>query len=89
VGRVAHAGPVGHGIFISSPSSASALEVEAALMLHPDLTLAQIKRWLVQMYGLRLSEVGKVFRGLGRVYEHARKEALEIRQARQEWANQP
>jgi hypothetical protein len=63
-------------------------EVENALLGNPDLTLAQIKRWLAQVYGLKFSEIAKVYRGLGTVYKKAQKEALELRQARPQWATQ-
>lgn len=56
-------------------------EVCDALMLNPDLTLVQIKRWLAREYGLLLKEVGKVFPRLDRVYKTARKDALEMRKA--------
>lgn len=56
--------------------------VQDALVVNPDLTLAQIKRWLAQTYGLLFNEVEKVFRRLDKVYTKARKEALELREAR-------
>lgn len=61
-------------------------EVENALLGNPDLTLLQIKRWLARTYGLKFSEVAKVYRGLGTVYKKAQKDGLEMRQARLEWA---
>ena len=57
-------------------------EVADALLCNPDLTFADIKSWLAQLYGLRLGEVGKVFRRLGDVYRRRRKEALGLRAAR-------
>ena len=65
-------------------------EVRDALLYNPaTFTFAQIKRWLAETYGLRFGEVGKVFRGLGTVYEKGRKEGLEFRhdreEARKEW----
>lgn len=51
----------------------------------PDLTLAQVRRWLAGLYGLRLGEVEKVFRRLRRVNEEARTEALENRRERQQF----
>lgn len=67
-------------------------EVQDALFYNPDLTLAQIKRWLGQQYGLRFGEIGKVFRGLRTVYEKGRKEGLEFRhdreEGRKEWQQQ-
>ena len=65
------------------PVSVAYGEVENALHDNPDLTLAQIRRWLAGLYGLRLDEVGKVFRRLRRVYKEARTEALENRKVRQ------
>jgi hypothetical protein len=59
-------------------------EVWDALLYNPELTIAQIKRWLAQTYGLRFSEVGKMFRGLRTVYEKGRKEGLAFRHDREE-----
>lgn len=66
----------------SQPVSVAYGEVEDALRDNPDLTLAQIWRWLAGLYGLRLGDVGKVFPRLKRVYEQARTEALESRKMR-------
>jgi hypothetical protein len=59
-------------------------QVEDALAENPDLTLAQIKRWLAEQYGLLVSEVDQSFRRLRNVYDQARREALNARQAKVE-----
>jgi hypothetical protein len=63
-------------------------QVEDALADNPDLTLAQIKRWLAQEFGLLVIEVDQRFRRLQQVYDHARIEALQARQARSKWTEQ-
>jgi hypothetical protein len=62
-------------------------EVRDALLLNPDLTLAQIKRWLTQMYGVPFGKVERTYRALRTVYGKAREEALELREARRAWDN--
>jgi hypothetical protein len=57
-------------------------QVEDALSDNPDLTFTQIKRWLAQDFGLLVREVDEHFRRLRKVYEAARSEALQARQAR-------
>lgn len=68
-------------------------EVEDALLDNPDLTLAQVRRWLARLYGLRFGKVEQVFRRLRRVYEEARREELEARRLRRqverEWLSSP
>ena len=59
-------------------------QVEDALAENPDLTFAQIKRWLAQHYGLLVSEIDQSFRRLREVYDQARSEALEDRRAKAE-----
>src|SRR5262249_51933608 len=62
-------------------------EVREALVLNPDLTLAQVKRWLAQMYGVPFRKVEGTYRALRTVYGKARKKALELREARRAWEN--
>lgn len=63
-------------------------QVEDALTDNPDLTLAQIKQWLAKEYGLLIREVDKSFRRLRKVYDHARKDALEARQAKRQFVGE-
>jgi hypothetical protein len=63
----------------AEPLALAYQEVRDAVLHNPDLTLAQMKRWLGQMYGVRYGDIEKVFRGVRTVYTTARKEALEVR----------
>jgi hypothetical protein len=76
---------VGHYQEQAEPLAIAYQEVNDALLANPDLTFAQIKRWLASQYGLKFREVGKVvLRGLGTVYQKACKEGLEARKIQQQ-----
>ena len=67
----------------AEPLAVAYQEVRDAVLHNPDLTLAQVKRWLGQMYGMRSGDIERAFRGVRTVYTKARKEALEVRSSKQ------
>lgn len=69
----------------AEPLTVAYAEVRDAMLHNPDLTFAQVKRWVGQMYGVRYGEIERVFRGLWTVYEKARKEAKEVRSSKERW----
>lgn len=59
--------------------------VEDWIAHKPDLMLVQVKWSLADEYGLLMSEVGMTFKRIKKVYEAARREALEARAMRDAW----
>jgi uncharacterized membrane-anchored protein YjiN (DUF445 family) len=55
-------------------------QIRDALNENPDLTFRQIARWLADQYGLLVSEVATSFRRAKKVFQEAKREALEERE---------
>jgi hypothetical protein len=58
-------------------------EIRDALADNSSLTFLQIKRWLAGQYGLLVSEVCKMFRRAEKVFQEAKRDALEQRALRE------
>lgn len=59
--------------------------VQEWLAHNPDLTLAQVKRSLADLYGMLVSEVGTTFKRSEKVYRAAKQDALEARAMKAAW----
>lgn len=60
-------------------------QIRDALDDYPDLTFTQIKRWLADQYGLLVCEVCTSFRRARRVFDEAKRDALEAREMKKAW----
>jgi hypothetical protein len=60
-------------------------EIRDALTMNPDLTFSQIARWLADQYGLLVSEVATSFRRAKKVFQEAKREALEEREMKRKF----
>ena len=61
--------------------------VQEWLAHQPDLTFAQVKRSLADLYGLLVTEVATTFKRIEKVYRAAKQDALEGRSMKAAWLN--
>ncbi len=63
-------------------------EIQDAVNGNPEITLAQMKRWIADQYGLLVSEVSTQLKRLKAVFEEAKRDAQEARAMKEKWVTE-